>query len=917
MSTKKNQTKKKIVKKTAAPHKAKQQRAVDPFAERESANYANPLPSREFILSVMAEQGVPVPLDQLYKLVGIKKTEQEIFGRRLSAMERDGQIIQNRKGALCIAEKVHLLAGKVQGHADGFGFFIPDGEGDDLFLSPREMAQVMHGDRVMVRPAGLDRRGRPEGRIVEVLERSTKTLVGRVISSHGVTIVAAEDKRVNQDILIPYHLDMGAKDGQVVMVELTEQPSAHAKPVGKVIEVLGNYADSGMEIEIALRKHQLPHVFAAAAIKQAEKYPKQVRAADWKGRIDLRELPLITIDGETARDFDDAVYCEPQGKGWRLVVAIADVSFYVKPGDALDHDAYERGNSVYFPRRVIPMLPEALSNGLCSLNPDVERLCMICDMQISATGQVKQYKFYPSVMRSKARMTYTKVFEMISHPEGDLAKEYAWLQPHVQHLYSLYKLMLSAREKRGAIEFDSSETLMVFNDNGKIDRIEATSRNEAHRLIEECMLAANVCAADFLKSSEHPALYRIHDGPTPEKLEALRTFMGEFGFGVGGGDAPHAKDYGKLLALIKGRPDEQLLQTVLLRSMQQAVYSPDNIGHFGLAYESYAHFTSPIRRYPDLLIHRAIKAVLNGEHYKAGDWQELGKHCSMTERRADDATRDVEAWLKCYYMQDKLGEEFDGTVAGVSSFGLFVALDGVYVEGLLHVTELGNDYFNYDKARHEMLGERTGVRYRLGDRLRVKVSRVDLETSKIDFVLVARESELLRQAGEGEAGAGESSAAEVQRSSSRKPGGSRTASAKVQVEKTPTSKSVAVRKPATVSDAKLSPQAAEKPRARRTAASTASPEPAAKPVAKGAVKPVSKAASKAQAQVVAKAETKPTVKVAVRPDTKAAAKPVAKVAEKPATKVAGRSANKAAGKPPKAKSGKSTAKVTTKEKKAS
>lgn len=638
-------------------------------------------------------------------------------------MERDGQIIQNRKGALCIAEKVHLLAGKVQGHADGFGFFIPDGEGDDLFLSPREMAQVMHGDRVMVRPAGLDRRGRPEGRIVEVLERSTKTLVGRVISSHGVTIVAAEDKRVNQDILIPYHLDMGAKDGQVVMVELTEQPSAHAKPVGKVIEVLGNYADSGMEIEIALRKHQLPHVFAAAAIKQAEKYPKQVRAADWKGRIDLRELPLITIDGETARDFDDAVYCEPQGKGWRLVVAIADVSFYVKPGDALDHDAYERGNSVYFPRRVIPMLPEALSNGLCSLNPDVERLCMICDMQISATGQVKQYKFYPSVMRSKARMTYTKVFEMISHPEGDLAKEYAWLQPHVQHLYSLYKLMLSAREKRGAIEFDSSETLMVFNDNGKIDRIEATSRNEAHRLIEECMLAANVCAADFLKSSEHPALYRIHDGPTPEKLEALRTFMGEFGFGVGGGDAPHAKDYGKLLALIKGRPDEQLLQTVLLRSMQQAVYSPDNIGHFGLAYESYAHFTSPIRRYPDLLIHRAIKAVLNGEHYKAGDWQELGKHCSMTERRADDATRDVEAWLKCYYMQDKLGEEFDGTVAGVSSFGLFVALDGVYVEGLLHVTELGNDYFNYDKARHEMLGERTGVRYRLGDRLRVKVSR--------------------------------------------------------------------------------------------------------------------------------------------------------------------------------------------------
>ncbi|SNR71656.1 RNAse R [Methylobacillus rhizosphaerae] len=742
MSTKKNKLKKTNVQKAAPVRKSRGGRASDPHAAREQEKYANPLPSREFILAAMEEQGVPVTVEQLYKLVSIKKSEQEIFWRRLSAMERDGQIIQNRKGALCIANKVNLLAGKVQGHADGFGFFIPDSGGDDLFLSPREMAQVIHGDRVMVRPAGVDRRGRPEGRIVEVLERGTRTLVGRVISSHGVTIVAAEDKRVNQDILIPYHMDMGAKDGQVVMVELTEQPSPHAKPVGKVIEVLGNYADSGMEIEIALRKHHLPHEFSEAALKQAKKYPVQVRASDWKGRVDLRDLPLITIDGETARDFDDAVYCEPQGKGWRLVVAIADVSFYVRPGDGLDKDAYERGNSVYFPRRVIPMLPEALSNGLCSLNPDVERLCMVCDMQVSSTGSIKQYKFYPSVMRSKARMTYTKVFDMISNPEGELAVEYAWLMPHVQHLYTLYKTMLAAREKRGAIEFESNETLMVFNDNGKIERIDAVVRNEAHRLIEECMLAANVCAADFLGKNEHPALYRIHDGPTEEKLEALRTFMGEFGFGLGGGDTPHAKDYGRLLAQIKGRPDEQLLQTVLLRSMQQAVYSPDNIGHFGLAYEAYAHFTSPIRRYPDLLIHRAIKAVLNGEKYKAGDWQELGKHCSMTERRADDATRDVEAWLKCYYMQDKIGEEFDGTVAGVTSFGLFVALDGVYVEGLLHVTELGNDYFNYDKVRHEMLGERTGVRYRLGDRLRVKVNRVDLETSRVDFSLVARKGEL-------------------------------------------------------------------------------------------------------------------------------------------------------------------------------
>jgi ribonuclease R len=732
--------------KKTSSHKKTNIRSSDPHAEREASNYAQPLPSREFILQTMTEQGVPLKVEQLYELLGIKNSEQEIFNRRLHAMERDGQIIRNRKDALCIAEKLHLIAGTVQGHADGFGFLIPDDKekygGADFFLSPREMSQVMHGDRVMVRQAGVDKRGRPEAKIVEVLERRNTRLVGRIMRANGFSIVAAEDKRVNQDILIPYHLDMQAKDGQVVMVELTDQPSPHAKPMGKVVEILGNYADSGMEIEIALRKHQLPYEFSREALKQAEGYPREVQAKDWKGRVDLRELPLITIDGETARDFDDAVYCEPQGKGWRLVVAIADVSFYVKPGDALDKDAYERGNSVYFPRRVIPMLPEALSNGLCSLNPDVERLCMVCDMQVDGLGNVKRYQFYPSVMRSKARMTYTKVYDMIVNPHGETAGEYAWLMPHVQHLYALYQIMVKAREKRGAIEFESSETMMVFNDNGKIERIEAVSRNEAHRLIEECMLAANVCASDFLKSHEHPALYRIHEGPTPEKLEALRTFMGEFGFGVGGGDSPHAKDYGKLLAQFKGRPDEMLLQTVLLRSMQQAVYSPDNIGHFGLAYESYTHFTSPIRRYPDLLIHRAIKAVLEGRKYSAGNWQELGMHCSVTERRADDATRDVQAWLKCYFMQDKIGEEFDGTVAGVTSFGLFVALDNIYIEGLLHVTELGNDYFNYDKARHEMAGERTGVRYRLGDRLRVKVSRVDLETSKIDFVLVAPEDRL-------------------------------------------------------------------------------------------------------------------------------------------------------------------------------
>ena len=724
----------------------KNKRHTDPHANREASLYETPLPSRELILTTMGEQGVPLSVEELYTILEISDEERDIFNRRLNAMEREGQIIKNRKGALCIADKLDLIAGVVQGHPDGFGFLIPDDKtkvsGDDVFLSPKEMSQVMHGDRAMVRISGLDRRGRPEGKLVEVLERRTQKLVGRVVHSTGVTIVAAEDKRINQDILIPYNMDMQAKPGQVVMVELTEQPSAHAKPMGKVVEILGNYADSGMEIEIALRKHNLPYEFSPAAVKLAESYPKLVQESDFKGRIDLRELPLITIDGETARDFDDAVFAEQQGKGWRLVVAIADVSFYVKPQDALDKCAFERGNSVYFPRRVIPMLPEALSNGLCSLNPEVERLCMVCDMQVDGAGVVKQFKFYPSVMRSKARMTYNQVFEILQNPAAELALEYAWLVPHLNDLYSVYQLMLSQREKRGAIEFETTETIMMFNEQGKIDEIVPSFRNEAHKLIEECMLAANVCAADFLAAHEHPALYRVHEGPTPEKLEALRTFMGEFGFGVGGGDSPHAKDYGKLIDRIRERPDAQLLQTVLLRSMQQAVYSPDNLGHFGLAYEAYAHFTSPIRRYPDLLIHRAIKAVLNGDRYKAGDWSQLGEHCSMTERRADDATRDVTNWLKCFYMQDKIGEVFEGTVAAVTSFGLFVALDGVYVEGLVHVTELGNDYFHFDKARHEMTGERTAVRYRLGDRLTIKVVRVDLETAKIDFTLINKNKSL-------------------------------------------------------------------------------------------------------------------------------------------------------------------------------
>jgi ribonuclease R len=708
----------------------------DPHREREATRYENPIASREFILQILEEEAVPLEEARLARLAGIKKNEEEGFARRIAAMEREGQILRNRKGALLVAEKLDLVAGRVEAHPDGFGFLVPDEGGADLFLSPVEMQQVMHGDRVMVRPGGLDRRGRREGAIVEVLERAQQKIVGRLRREHGLWFIIAADRRIHHDILIePGSTSKDAKEGQVVTAELAVQPGKHTQPIARVIEVLGNYADPGMEIEIALRKHALPYEFSAAAARQASKLPRAVQESEWRGRVDLRELPLVTIDGETAKDFDDAVYCEKQGKGFRLVVAIADVSHYVKPGEALDDDARARGNSVYFPRRVIPMLPEKLSNGLCSINPDEDRLCMVCEVVVSLKGELGPYKFYPAVMRSHARLTYTRVAALLYGLDAKVEPVPEALHPHLRALDEVFRALLQAREKRGAIDFDSVETQMIFDDKGKIEKIVPVTRNDAHRLIEECMLAANVCSADFLIKSEQPALYRVHEGPTEEKLERLREFLKSFGLPLAGGDKPTAKHYAKLLETIKQRPDAQLLQTVLLRSLQQAVYSPDNEGHFGLAYEAYTHFTSPIRRYPDLLIHRAIKGILTGERYKPGHWHELGVHSSMTERRADDATRDVVNWLKCYYMQDKINEEYTGSISAVTSFGIFVALDDVYVEGLVHVSELGNDYFKFDAAHHEMRGERSGQSFKLADRVRVRVVRVSLETTRIDFVL--------------------------------------------------------------------------------------------------------------------------------------------------------------------------------------
>ncbi len=720
-------------------------RSTDPYAEREAARYESPIASRELILQTLAEAGVPLSDEELASRLAIKPSERVAFERRIAAMEREGQVLRNRKGAILVAAKLDLIKGRVEGHPDGYGFVIAE-EGEDLYLGPHEMRKVLHGDVVMVRESGVDRRGRREGAIVEVIARANHRVVGRLVGERKFLFVQPAERRISQTILIAPEDAGDARAGQVVVAELTVQPDGHTQPIGRVVEVLGEAADSGIEIEIALRKHELPFKFSAQAEALAAKFPPVPRPGDLAGREDLRSIDLVTIDGETARDFDDAVYCEKTNEGFRLVVAIADVSHYVQGGDALDLEARDRGNSVYFPRRVIPMLPEQLSNGLCSLNADVDRLCMACDMSIGTRGEIGRYRFYPAVMRSRARLTYTSVAAALADPKSEAGLKLKGLLPRLQLLNELFRALLKAREERGAIDFETIETQFVFDAEGRVARIDRIERNDAHRIIEECMLAANVSASDFLSKRSQPALYRVHEGPTPEKLANLREFLKEFGLQLSGGDKPTAKHYAKLLETARKRPDVQLLQTVLLRSLQQAQYSPDNVGHFGLAYEHYTHFTSPIRRYPDLLIHRAIKAALDKGRYNPGNWTELGSHCSQTERRADDATREVSAWLKCYYMRDRVGEEFEGSVSAVTSFGIFVALDDVYVEGLVHISELGQDYFHFDATKHRLLGDRTRKQFRLADRVKVKIVRVDLETSRIDFVLAGESASAPRHA---------------------------------------------------------------------------------------------------------------------------------------------------------------------------
>ncbi|MGV7091794.1 ribonuclease R [Siccibacter turicensis] len=723
----------------------------DPFQEREAEKYTNPIPSREFILEHLTKREKPASRDELAVELGIEGEEQqEALRRRLRAMERDGQLVFTRRQCYALPERLDLLKGTVIGHRDGFGFLRVEGRKDDLYLSSEQMKTCIHGDVVLAQPLGEDRKGRREGRVVRVLEPKMSQIVGRYFTDAGVGFVVPDDSRLSFDILIPPEEINGARMGFVVVVELTQRPTRRTKAVGKVVEVLGDNMGTGMAVDMALRTHEIPYVWPEAVEKQIASLKEEVPEEAKVGRVDLRKLPLVTIDGEDARDFDDAVFCEKKrGGGWRLWVAIADVSYYVRPPTPLDDEARNRGTSVYFPSQVIPMLPEVLSNGLCSLNPQVDRLCMVCEMTISVGGRLTGYKFYEAVMSSHARLTYNKVWQMLLGDQ-DLRQQYAPLVKPIEELHNLYKALEQARAQRGGISFESEEAKFIFNAERRIERIEQTQRNDAHKLIEECMILANISAARFVEKAEEPALFRVHDRPTNDAITSFRTVLAELGLELPGGNKPEPRDYAQLLASIAGRPDHEMLQTMLLRSMKQAIYDPENRGHFGLALQHYAHFTSPIRRYPDLLLHRAIKYLLakeqghkgnstesGGWHYSMEEMLQLGQHCSLTERRADEATRDVADWLKCDFMQDQVGQVFKGVIASVTGFGFFVRLTDLFIDGLVHVSSLDNDYYRFDQVGQRLIGESGGQTYRLGDRVEVRVEAVNMDERKIDFSLIS------------------------------------------------------------------------------------------------------------------------------------------------------------------------------------
>ncbi|MCC5792788.1 MAG: ribonuclease R [Legionellaceae bacterium] len=717
----------------------------DPFFKREKEKYDTPIPSREYIMQILADYGRPMSRQQLYQTLELSEAQQEVLGFRLKAMLRDTQIMQDRRNRFCLMGKINLRRGTVQGHPDGFGFFIPDDGEKDMVLSAKTMRTVMNGDVVLAWQTGVDRRGRPEAQIHEVLEHANKTVVGRYFTEHGVGMVIPDNKRLTQDISVPMEMAGEAKNGQMVLVEIVSFPTKRNQAIGKLIHILGEHMAPGMEIEVAIHAHALPADWPDAALNEVARIAQQVEAEEISKRKDLRHLPFVTIDGDDAKDLDDAVYCYPKPKGgFQLLVAIADVSHYVRPGSALDAEAMRRGNSVYFPGQVVPMLPEALSNGICSLNPHADRLCLVAELAISAEGKIANSRFYRAVFHSHARLTYHQVAQWLAQDATEQATGDVWTT--VASLNALYQVLNKARKARGAIDFDTTETKIEFDEHRKIKQIIPQPRNDAHRIIEECMLAANVATARYLQRAKIPAMYRVHQAPDEDKMTALRQFLSEWGLTLGGGKKPHPKDFLHTMNQIGERSERHIIEMGMLRSLKQAMYEEENNGHFGLAYPAYTHFTSPIRRYPDLLIHRALGHLIDrdeaeGFAYTREDMAKMARHCSMTERRADEATREVVSWLKCEYMQDKLGQVFEGTVSAVTSFGIFVELNAIYVEGLVHVTSLKSDYYAFDAVKHRLVGERSGKIYQLGDSMKVLVARVDLDERKIDFEPCSDEDE--------------------------------------------------------------------------------------------------------------------------------------------------------------------------------
>lgn len=736
-------------KKSKKPRKASsgaKDNLVDPHKERESSNYENPIASRELILEVIHEEGAMMHED-IIEALNLRTDEQlEALRRRLNAMVRDGQLIRNRRDGYVPVNEEDLVSGRVIAHPDGFGFLVPDEGDDDIFLHGRQMRTLLHGDRCVVQISGKDRRGRLEGAVINVIERANDRIVGRLFIESGVNYVVADNKRITQDFIVPGDELNGAEDGQIVIVEITQQPTFKSKAIGRVSDVIGDHMAPGMEIDIAIHAHNLPFLWPDEVKEQVAQISSEVTEQDKKGRTDLTKTPLLTIDGEDARDFDDAVYCEKNAKGWKLLVAIADVSHYVQRESALDVEAYNRATSVYFPERVIPMLPEILSNGLCSLNPDVDRLCMVCEMQFDKTGKMISSNFFDAVMHSHARLTYNKVSAMLEDNDQALREQYKAVLPHLETLNELYGELIKQRKKRGSIDFETTETRIVFDENKRIDSIVPTSRNEAHKIIEECMISANIAAARFLGKNKIPGLYRVHSGPKEDKIDDVRDFILSLGLKFRKRGKVNAEDYARIIEQVKDRPDFHLIQTVLLRSLSQAVYTPENDGHFGLSLEHYAHFTSPIRRYPDLLVHRAIRHIIEGNKvgsffYRHSDMVHHGEHCSANERRADEATRDAVSALKCEFMMSRIGETYQGRITSVTGFGIFIELNDIYVEGLVHITSLPKDYYQFEPVSHRLIGEKTGQEFQLGDTVTVNVAGVNLDERKIDFQLISHDEQ--------------------------------------------------------------------------------------------------------------------------------------------------------------------------------